>query len=85
MDRLSKAILMTVGMLLAITALRPFIIPTPTLAAGHFEYLVVSTDPSANSMQDVLNKYTAKGWELAAPVVSEQRPGVTFIFQKAAH
>ena len=84
MDRLSKAILMTVGMLLAIIALRPFISPAPTLAAGHFEYLVVSANPNTNSMQEVLNKYSAEGWELAAPVVSEQISGVTFILRKEA-
>jgi hypothetical protein len=79
MDRFSKVGLIAIIMLLAMKALHPIIRPAAAIAAEHYTYLVVWTDLS---MQGELNKRTAEGWELAAPVVSEQMNGVALIFRK---
>jgi hypothetical protein len=84
MNRFSKASLVTIILLLAVIALRPFLSPAPALAASHYQYLVVTTGPASNEMQKVLDKYVAEGWELVAPVYSEQVPGFTLIFSKKA-
>jgi hypothetical protein len=84
MNRFSKASLVVIILLLAVIALRPFLSSQPALAASHFQYLVVTTDPASNAIQKVLDKYVAEGWELAAPVYSEQVPGFTLIFRKEA-
>jgi hypothetical protein len=84
MNRFSKASLVVIILLLAVIALRPFFNPQPALAASHFQYLVVTTGPASNEIQNVLDKYVAAGWELAAPVYSEQVPGFTLIFRKEA-
>jgi hypothetical protein len=84
MSRFSKISLMIIILLLAVIALRPILSPQPALAASHYQYLVVTTGPASNAIQEVLDKHVAEGWELAAPVYSEQVPGFTLIFRKEA-
>lgn len=84
MNRFSKASLVIVILLLAVIALRPILSPRPALAASHYQYLVVTTGPASNEIQEVLNKHVAAGWELAAPVYAEEVHGFTLIFRKEA-
>jgi hypothetical protein len=81
MDRLSKVCLLIIILLLAVIAVRP-IVPQPAIAAVHGQYLVTQGNVDAVEMQNELDKRAAEGWELVAPVVSEQRPGVILIFHK---
>jgi hypothetical protein len=82
MDKFSKVAMVVIILLLAMIALHPFISPPRAIAAEHYKYLVVSTGVDGLSMQRDLDKRVAEGWELAAPVVSEQVSGVTLIFRK---
>jgi hypothetical protein len=82
MNRFSKVALVVIVLLLTVIALRPFVSPQPALAAPHFKYLVITAGPGHDDVQAALNKYSAEGWELDAPVYSEQVPGLTLIFRK---
>jgi hypothetical protein len=82
MDKFSKVAMVVIILLLAMIALHPFISLPRAIAAEHYKYLVVSTGVDDLSMQKDLDKRVAEGWELAAPVVSEQVSGVTLIFRK---
>ena len=82
MDRFFKASLVVIILLLAVIALRPFVSPQPALAGPHFQYLVVTVGPNFADVQAALNKYSAQGWELDAPVYSAEVPGFTLIFRK---
>ena len=82
MDRFSKTILVVIVALLAIIAVRPYASPQPVLAAPHFKYMVVTAGPNSSDVQTILQKYSEEGWELDAPIYSEQVPGFTLIFRK---
>jgi hypothetical protein len=84
MNRLTKICLMMITLLLAVIAVRPIVSPQPALATSHYQYLVVTTNQASNSIQAELDKRVAEGWELAAPLYSEQVPGITLIFRKEA-
>jgi len=66
-------------------ALHPLISPPGAKAAEHYKYLVVHSDPNESLMQKELDKRVAEGWQLAAPVASEQMSGITLILRKEAH
>jgi hypothetical protein len=88
MNRFSKACLVIIVLLLAIIALHPIVKPQATLAASHYQYLVVTT-PNATSMiiEQELDKRVAEGWELAAAGYSEESRGISgfaLIFRKEA-
>jgi hypothetical protein len=83
MNRFSKICLLAIALLLAVIALRPIASPQPVVAATHYKYLVITTDPASNSIQAELDKRVAEGWELAAPLYSQQVPGITLIFRKS--
>ena len=84
MNRFSKACVVIVILLLAVIALRPTVSPQRALAASHYQYLAVTTGPVSTEIQQALDKHVAEGWELAAPLYSEQVPGFTLIFRKEA-
>jgi hypothetical protein len=84
MNPFYKACLVIIILLLAVIALRPIVSPKPALAASHYHYLVVTTGQASGEIQQELDKHVAEGWELAAPVYSEQVPGFTLIFRKEA-
>ena len=78
----SKVGMVAAILLLTVIALHPFINPIRTIAAEHYTYVVVSIGVDPMSMEKELNKRAADGWELVAPVVSAQAPGVALIFRK---
>lgn len=84
MSRFYKVYLILIVLLLAVIAFRPFVNPQPAIAAGHYQYIAVNTSQWSSDIERELNKRVAEGWELAAPVVSEQTPGVILIFRKEA-
>jgi hypothetical protein len=84
MNGFSKACLVIIILLLGVIVLRPIVSAPPAFAASHYQYLVVTTDPASNSIQQALDKHAAEGWELVAPVSSEQVSGFTLIFRKEA-
>jgi hypothetical protein len=84
MDRFSEVCLLLIVVLLAVIAVRPTV-PQSTLAAVHGQYLVTQGNVDTIEIQKELDKRAAEGWELAAPIVSEGRPGVIMIFRKEAH
>jgi hypothetical protein len=81
MNRFSRICLLVIALSLALIALRS--VARPVTAAGHFKYLVVTTAAASNSIQAEIDKQAAEGWELAAPLYSEQVPGITLIFRKS--
>jgi putative copper export protein len=81
MNRFSKVCLLIIIVLLALVAVRPFV-PQPAIAAAHGQYLVTQGNVNTIEMQKELDSRAADGWELVAPVVSEQTPGVILIFRK---
>ncbi len=84
MDRLSKVCLLIIIVLLVVIAVRPIVGPQPAIAAVHYQYLVVQTTAWTNDLQAEVTKHAAEGWELAAPIVTEQMPGIILIFRKEA-
>ncbi len=72
MDRFFKTCLVLIVLLLAVIALRLIVSPQSVHAQGQHKYVAVKAyggNPSqANSIQAVLDKYAADGWELAAPI-----------------
>jgi hypothetical protein len=84
MSRFSKTSLVFIIVLLTVIALRPIVSPQRALATSHYQYLVVTINPAPTAVQAELDKRVAEGWELAAPLDSQQIPGVTLIFRKEA-
>lgn len=81
MGRFSKVCLLLIILLLALIAVRP-LVSQAAIAAAHGQYLVTQGNVDTIEMQKELDSRAAEGWELVAPVVSEQRPGVILIFRK---
>jgi hypothetical protein len=73
--------LLVITVSLIVIALRSIVKPQPVVAAGHYKYLAVTTTTLA--IQTELDRHVAEGWELAAPLYSEQSPGVTLSFRKS--
>ncbi len=84
MTRFYKACLVIIILLLAVLALRPIVASPPAFATNHYQYLVVTTGPASTEIQKELDRRVAEGWELVAPVSSEQVPGFTLILRKEA-
>lgn len=86
MNGFPKTSLVIIILLLAVIAFRTAFSPQPAIAASHYQYLVVQVGLADHlEIQKELNRRVAEGWELAAPVVSEQTPGVILIFRKEAN
>jgi hypothetical protein len=76
-----ESCLLVITVSLIVIALRSIVKPQPVVAAGHYKYLAVTTTTLA--IQTELDRHVAEGWELAAPLYSEQSPGVTLSFRKS--
>lgn len=85
MSRFTKSCLATIILLLAVIAVRPIVSPQPAIAAPHFQYVVVQVGPALIEVQKELDRRVADGWELTAPVVSQQMHGILLIFRKQAN
>jgi len=81
MNRFSRICLPVITVSLIVISLRSIVKPQPVVAAGHYKYLAVTTTTLA--IQTELDRHVAEGWELAAPLYSEQSPGVTLSFRKS--
>ena len=81
MNRFSRICLLVIAVSLIVIALRSIVKPQPVVAAGHYKYLAVTTTTVA--IQTELDRHVAEGWELAAPLYSEQPPGVTLRFRRS--
>jgi len=81
MNRFSRLCLLVIAVSLIVIALRSIVKPQPVVAAGHYKYLAVTTTTLA--IQTELDRHVAEGWELAAPLYSEQPPGVTLRFRRS--
>jgi hypothetical protein len=73
MDRFFKTCLVLIVLLLAVIALRLIMSPHSVHAQGQHKFVAVKTYGATNAspgyrIQDVLDKYAADGWELAAPI-----------------
>jgi hypothetical protein len=84
MSYLSKVCLVLIALSLATIAVHTAVKPQPVRAATHYKYLVEGVSREPASIQDELNKRSAEGWELAAPVYVEGNVSVTLIFRQAA-
>ena len=62
-DLYTKAVLTVIALLLAVIALRPVLIPRPVHAATGHTYKVDSAE-STVTVQNMLDKYSAGGWEV---------------------
>jgi len=80
MNRFSRICLLVTAVSLIVIALRSIVKPQPVVGAGHYEYLAVTTTTLA--IQTELDRHVAERWEPAAPLYSEQPPGVTLSFRK---
>ncbi len=66
-DRFTRACLLTIVLLLAVIAFRPFLQPDHAHAAQGWQYKVVPVVIiSGAETEQALKKYAADGWELAA-------------------
>jgi hypothetical protein len=76
MDRFSKACLGLIVVLLAVIALRPFVVSQPVHAAPQYKYAVHSYDdfeipintPSTKLVVNEFNQPSNEGWELISVV-----------------
>jgi len=72
MDRVLKTCLVLIVLFLAVIALRLIVSPQSVHAQAQYKYLAVraygENASPGNRIQDVLDKYAADGWELAAPI-----------------
>ena len=80
MNRFSRICLLVIAVSLTVIALRSIVKPQPVVAAAHYKYLAVTTTTLA--IQTGFDRHVLEGWELAAPLYSEQPPGVTFDFSE---
>ena len=80
MNRFSRICLLVITVSLTVIALRSIVKPQPVVAAAHYKYLAVTTTTLA--IQTGFDRHVFEGWELAAPLYSEQPPGVTFDFSE---
>ena len=85
MSRFTKFCLITIILLLTVIAVRPIVSPQPAIAAPQYQYVVVQVGPDLIDVQKELDRRVADGWELTAPVVSQQRSGILLIFRKPAN
>lgn len=74
MDRFSKVCLLLCVLLLAVIALRPFVVPPTAHAASQYTYLVVPFDPGKYQMglQQALDMHTKDGWEFLTSINHER-------------
>ena len=89
MDRFLKICLVLIVVLLAVIALRLIVSLQSVHAQAQYKYLAVraygENASPGNRIQDVLDKYAADGWELAAPVYAGEGiggPDMYLIFRK---
>ena len=90
MDRFLKTCLVLIVLLLAVIAFRTVVSPHSVQAKTQHKYLAVrsygSGAASGSGIQADLDKYTADGWELAAPIYvgngAAVSPELYLIFRK---
>jgi hypothetical protein len=65
-----------------IIATTPLVRPPAAVAAEHYRYFAAYAGHSTYETQKELDKRAAEGWELVAPVASDQISGLILIFRK---
>ena len=78
-DIYNKAVLAVIALLLAVSALRPVLIPRPVHATGHTYKVDTAYIGGGEDTETMLNKDSAEGWEpVTAWAESDNRVYVMF-------